>query len=459
MISHDTGRKLQSYGHKVQTPALTELATEGVQFNQYYCAAPQCSPSRGSILTGLYPHNNGLMGLAHLGFCIDSSCTTLPKELQKNGYETTLIGLSHETIGEAPPVAERVFSSTYDLGYDHVISVPGDRAPKIAEEVVKFLNQFQDSEKAKPFYLNVGFFETHRAFDEYLSYADAVEEVEVFNFLPDTDKVRQDIALYNGSVKVLDAAIGKINGALKATGLDQNTIVIYTTDHGVDFPKAKGALKAAGLETALIMVLPGESFKNIRKEALLCNVDLLPTILDLIEAKIPADLDGKSFAKLLRSDEEVEIREAFFSELTWHDRYHPMRGIRTKSFSYVKNFADGPKIYMPLDAHLSLSGQEVRDACYVPNVVEELYDLLVDPLEENNLIHELDYQEIAKELREKVANWMLETSDPLLKGPVPGVGSKRWADEIAAGRGYPGSDQFYASLGEKNSCDDGLVTD
>ncbi len=100
MISHDTGRYLGCYGKGVETPAIDALAEKGVRFDNYFCPAPQCSPSRASILTGQYPHNNGMIGLAHLGFSIRPEVTTLPKELQKLGYETALIGFSHETIGE-----------------------------------------------------------------------------------------------------------------------------------------------------------------------------------------------------------------------------------------------------------------------------------------------------------------------------------------------------------------------
>lgn len=447
MISHDSGRKFSNYGYNVETPCIDKLAQEGIQFDNYFCAAPQCSPSRGSILTGLYPHNNGLMGLAHLGFCIDSKHTTLPMELQKNGYETTLIGLSHETINEAPPIEDRVFSSTYDLGYDNFIAVPGDRAPKVAKEVVKFLEDYKENQE-KPFYLNVGFFETHRDFDEYEPYADKLDEVEVFKFLPDTDDVRKDIALYNGSAKVLDEAIGKIYNKLQETGLDKNTIVILTTDHGVAFPGAKGMLKEAGLETALIILLPNSSQKNVKKEALLCNVDLLPTILDLIEAEIPKNIDGESFANLLKTNEDIG-RESFFTEMTWHDQYRPMRGIRSNEYSYVRNFEDGPKVYITVDSHLSLSGKAVRDKFYVPNEREELYDLRKDPLEENNLINDSNYQDIANELRNKVDNWMLKTNDPLLKGPVKGTGSSRWKTEIEEGRAYPGRDEYYRMVSDK----------
>lgn len=441
MISHDSGRKFSNYGYKVDTPAIQKMSELGVQFNQYYCPAPQCSPSRASILTGLYPHNNGMMGLAHLGFCIDESHTTLPKELQKNGYKTTLIGLSHETINVAPPIEERVFSSTYELGYDNFVPVPGDRAPNVAEEVAAFLENHQGNQE-QPFYLNVGFFETHRSFDEYAPYAGRPEDVKVFDFLPDTPNVRKDITLFNASAKVLDAAIEMIMNTLSETGLDNNTIVILTTDHGVDFPGAKGTLKEAGLETGLLIVLPDGERKNTHKEALLCNVDLMPTILDLIGADIPDNLDGRSFAHLLKSNEDVG-RESFFTELTWHDRYHPMRGIRTKTYSYVKNFADGPNVYLPIDSHLSLSGIDTRAQYYVPNEEEELYDLQKDPVEKHNVIHHPDYQHIAAELRKKVMDWMVQTSDPLLKGPIAGTGSKRWEKELIEGRAYPGRKKYY----------------
>lgn len=439
LITHDSGRMFHSYGYPMHTPNLDRLSKGGIQFNQYFCTSPQCSPSRGSILTGCYPHNNGLMGLAHLGFCIDGSHTTLPKELQKNGYTTTLIGLSHETIDIAPPIEKRQFSSTTALGYDSYLDVPGERAPKVADALIAFLEEHQHDDQ--PFYVNAGFFETHRDFDEYAELADPTEEVTVFDFLPDTENIRRDIACFNGSLKVLDTAIGRILDKLAETQLDQNTILIFTTDHGVAFPYAKGMLKKAGLETALIVKLPGSKQTGKQKEALLCNIDLLPTILDLINADIPADLDGTSFASLLTTEADTG-RDSFFTEMTWHDQYRPMRGMRTKDFSYVRNFEDGPEVYISVDAHLSLSGQDVRKACYIPNQPEEFYDLRVDPLERNNLIHDTSYQAIIQSFRDRVSQWMQDTRDPLLQGPIAGHGSSRWAKEVQEGRAYPGKDQY-----------------
>lgn len=439
MISHDSGKKFSNYGYKVDSPHFDALANESIQFENFYCPAPQCSPSRGSMLTGKYPHRNGLMGLAHLGFSISRGTKTLPSILNQNGYETVLIGLSHETINEPPKVEDRVFSSTTDLGYQKYIPVDGDRAPKVAEKVIEYLEKRKN--KIYPFYLNVGFFETHRDFDEYLPYADDIKSVEVFDFLDDTLEVREDISLFNGSMKVLDEAVGNIFEYVKNSRYEDNTFIIFTTDHGVAFPGAKGTLKASGLETALLIKLPGKHNIHQQKKALLCNVDLMPTILELAGIEAPKGIDGMSFASVLNASND-EGREEFFTEMSWHDRYQPMRGIRTKNFSYVKNFEDGPKVYVTVDAHLSLSGKAMRDKFYVPNEPEELYDLSNDPNETINLINDSDYKEIAHELRNKVVNWMKETGDPLLKGKIKGHGSSRWKKEIEEGRAYPGIKEF-----------------
>ncbi|MEY8748425.1 sulfatase [Bacillales bacterium AN1005] len=433
MISHDTGRHLGCYGKAVESPEIDRLAAEGVRFDQFFCPAPQCSPSRGSILTGLYPHNNGLIGLAHYEFGIDESVSTMPTKFSESGYESALIGFSHETVGHT----ERgTWTSSYKLGYDRYEKIEGSRAPQVAESAVKYLQE--KSKDGKPFFANIGFWETHRTFDEYEPFADEIAAIEVPDYLPDTEAIRKEIALMNGSVKVLDAAVKKIMKTLEETGLIDNTIVVYTTDHGIAFPRAKGTMKEAGLETALIFYNPKMFGTNIVSNDLLCNVDLMPTLLELAGLTVPEDLDGKSFAPLLLTKSAAKIREDFFCELTWHDNYHPMRGIRTEKYKYVKNFEDGPKIYMPMDIHSSISGAEVRKDYYVPNDIEELYELEKDPLEYTNLINDPQYAKVAEQLRLKVDNWMKETNDPLLQGAVPGTPSDRWAKEAENGRAYIG---------------------
>jgi len=122
--------------------------------------------------------------------------------------------------------------------------------------------------------------------------------------------------------------------------------------------------------------------------------------------------------------------------MTWHDQYHPMRGIRTRKYKYIKNLKEGPMIYMPLDIHKSLSGEEVQKEYYVANQLEELYDLENDPLENMNMADDAAYNDILVELREKVNQWMKETNDPLLQGDVEGIPSEGWKDEEEKGNTF-----------------------
>lgn len=434
MISHDTGRYLGCYGRPAETPNIDTLAENGVRFDHYFCSSPQCSPSRGSILTGLYPVKHGMIGLAHLGFSIREGTPTLPGELRKAGYDTVLIGLSHETIGEN---GGSRFTSGKALGYDAVVETAGDRASDVGAHAASFLRERSKSKETagdrKPFYLSLGFFETHRDFDEYTPVPR--EEAPPPEYLPDTEAVRDDFAALHGSVKSLDQGIGIVLNALRETGLHKDTIVIFTTDHGIAFPRAKGTLFDSGLETALIISFPDRFPSGKTNSTLLCNVDLMPTLLDMAGFSPPDGLDGRSFLHLLEGREE-QVRDHFFCSLTWHDAYHPMRGIRTQRFKYVRNLIDGPAVYLPLDVHRSLSGRAVQEEYYRPNVPEELYDLERDPLETRNAADDPAFVHILARLRERVESHRQETNDPVLQGPVPGLPAPDWAAEVANGSAY-----------------------
>lgn len=426
IISHDTGRYLGSYGRNIDTPELNDLAEKGVQFNNYFCTQPQCSPSRGSILTGMYGHNHGMLGLAHMGYSMKKDIATIPYEMSSIGYETWLFGFFHESI-----------DGKFDgekLGYQRVVEVPDNAAKDVTNKVVEFLQKKSKSRNASPFYASVGFEETHRPFDHFEPVP--IEEVEVPDYLPDTPEVRKDLAQFYGSVKELDKNIGRIKRSLSETGLLDNTLLIYTTDHGIAFPRAKGTLFDAGLETALIMKLP-KGMKNDGRVVndLICNIDLMPTLIDLVGGDVPESTDGFSFLPIL-NDEPFDSRTEFFCELTWHDRYHPMRGLRTNKYKYIRNFEDGPKVYLPFDIHQSLSGQVVRKDYYVPNTSEELYDLENDPFEQLNLVDDEKYIEILRDCRAKVQRWMEESDDPLLEGKVHGKEATVWEKEIKEERVY-----------------------
>ena len=146
--SHDTGRYIQPYGYPVPTPNLQKLAGEGILFRRAFDAAPTCSPSRAALLTGQCPHRNGMLGLAHRGFVLNDYRQHLLHWLRPHGYHSTLVGIQH--IAKDPQT----------IGYDEVISTKGTHVAEVAPAAAAFLKRAPK----QPFFLDVGFFETHREF-------------------------------------------------------------------------------------------------------------------------------------------------------------------------------------------------------------------------------------------------------------------------------------------------------
>ena len=189
VITHDTGRHLGAYGRRVATPNLDRLAAEGVLFEQAFCTAPQCSPSRASLLTGLMPHRHGLIGLAHRGFRLhpDALQRTLPRLLGDAGYRTHLFGFQHEA------------ADPYDLGYQQVVQPPstGSR-PHLCRDVAPAAADFWPAgRRSRSSRWSASRRHTGRSSRPITSLAD----VQVPAFLPDTPVVRRDIADLEGAVR------------------------------------------------------------------------------------------------------------------------------------------------------------------------------------------------------------------------------------------------------------------
>jgi arylsulfatase A-like enzyme len=419
-ITHDQGDFLGCYNssqtpNSLSTPNLDNIAERGVKFTNYFCTAPQCSPSRGSIMTSKYPHQNGLMGLVNRGWTLPLENKTIPMYFKENGYSTHLIGLQHESLKPS------------DLGYDTIterfFSKKGVEISllyncKLAEEECsKFFNE--NKSDRKPFFLNIGVEEVHRPFKIW---GDPVEteSVKVPPFLPDNNIIRKELAEYYGAINRVDETIGKVMNMLDKTGLKENTLFIYTTDHGSPFPRAKCTLYDPGIRTVLIMHQEHSNLFNGGKiiDSILSNLDLLPTLLELIGGKSFEKIEGKSFLPILRG-EKKEVRKEIFIEKTFHEIYDPIRGVRTERYKYIKNFIKSNTLYqIPLPTLMAPSGKVIKEFYNHPRPDEEFYDLRIDPNEENNLIEMPEYKEIIENLRKRLNLWLKNTNDPILKGKV-----------------------------------------
>lgn len=397
--SHDTGRYIQPYGYAVPTPNLQRFAQQGVVFRNAFSVAPNCSPSRSALVTGHAPHCNGMNGLAHRGFSLVDITQHILYTLRPAGYHSSLFGVQH------------VAKQPHDIGYDHVW-VESGRAANVVQAARDFLQRVP-----QPFYMEIGFFETHREFphhdDADITYCRPPAPV------PDTPETRRDMAAFIASATILDDGIGVIMQALCEAGLVENTLMFYTTDHGPAFPGMKTTLTNHGIGVPLIVRGPGGFVGPQMIDAAVTHMDIFPTVCELVGLPAPAWLQGKSLLPLVRGDVDV-LHAQLFAEVTYHAAYEPMRAVHTSRYKYIKRFDGRTTPVRPnVDDSPSKTLWHNHGWGERPIDSELLYDLMFDPHEAHNLVDDAHYADTLTDMRARLWRWMTETHDPLLAGVVP----------------------------------------
>jgi len=394
ITSHDLGQHIGCYGiETVETPNLDQLAADGVRFENAVTTTPVCSPSRGSLLTGRYPQSNGLLGLTHSPWWweIDDAEETLPELLGEAGYETHLAGLQH-----VAPDADR-------LDFDHRHSRERD-----AEETAAAASEiFEDADG--PVYAQFGFFETHRSLDR-----DPTDgEVHVPDYLEPTDEMREDLARFQAEVAFLDERVGEILDALEETGERENTVVVFAVDHGIPYPGAKWWCRDPGVEIALLMDGPGPAFDtDSAVEPVISNVDVVPTLLDVLDLPISDRVEGVSFHDFLRDGGDPP-REAAFTQFT--SSGSEARGVVTDEHTLIRNVGAGRVTDYPVDADPTSSGPS-QDAGTDPRPYAQLYDRREDRANIDDVGAE--HPDVVADLSARVRAWMARVDDPLLRGGI-----------------------------------------
>ncbi|OGV37872.1 MAG: sulfatase [Lentisphaerae bacterium GWF2_45_14] len=393
--SHDTGRYIQPYGHAVSTPNMQGLAEFGVLFRQAFCANPTCSPSRACLLTGQYAHSNGMLGLSHRGFSLNDYSRHIIHTLKKEGYTSALAGIQH-----IAPKAEEPWKV---IGYDKYLGEPMTAHTTACE--------YLDNAPEAPFFLSVGFSETHRPFPEKHPSCNP-------NYcmppapLPDTPETREDMAQFIESARILDEKIGMVLSALERNGMENNTLVICTTDHGIAFPGMKCNLTDSGIGVMLIMRGPGGFRGGKVCDSMISHVDIFPTICDLIGIQKPEWLQGESIIPVINGKSE---REEIFAEVNYHAAYEPKRCVRTKRWKYIRRYDRRTRPVLP-NCDDSYSKTLWMDSGWAdrPPFEEALFDLVFDPHEANNLAHNSKSRDVLLDMRARLEKWMRNTDDPLL---------------------------------------------
>jgi N-sulfoglucosamine sulfohydrolase len=421
--THDSGRFIQPFGYAIPTPNLMTLAQEGVLFRNCYSAAPTCSPSRSAMLTGMNPHSAGMIGLAHRGFTLKDPRQHLAHYLADHGYETVLCGVQHEITS----------GCEQELGYTRILqseNPPVGDAPVTPQQALDrraardyahacAASDYLHQPKTRPFFLSVGLNSTH--FDLPLPASDINPNyVQPPPTLPDNAITRGDMAGYHTLARQADQCFGLVLEALRQSAFADNTLVLFTTDHGIAFPWMKCTLYDTGIGVALILRFPGGKHRGVATDALVSHLDVFPTLCVIAGLPMPDWLEGHSLLPLLEGQAD-SVRGEIFAEVTYHAAYEPMRCIRTERFKYIRYFDDfsdtvKPNIdWSPSKVFLIENGLSERPH----DPVEMLFDLVFDPAERANLASSTRYAGIRQDLANRLQRWMEQTNDPLLQGRVP----------------------------------------
>ncbi|OGV57018.1 MAG: hypothetical protein A2017_17190 [Lentisphaerae bacterium GWF2_44_16] len=409
--SHDTGRYISPYGYKINTPNLENFAKEGIVFRNCFTASPTCSPSRAALLTGEYAHSCGMYGLAHRGFTADCSKHII-HTLREYGYKSFLLGIQHIISHQRQN----------EIGYDEIIDLSSINDSKSITDMVPLAEEFFTRSHKAPFFISIGCSETHRVFPEHDAENDP-RWIRPPEILPDTPETRLDMARFNTSAQRYDKGVGEIMDILKKSGLAENTLVIITTDHGVAFPEMKCTLTDHGLGVLMMMRGPKGFSGGKVINGMISQVDIFPTICEYLDIPAPERLQGVSFLPLLENNKK-EVREEIFAEINSHSAYEPMRCVRTTRYKYIRrllekhltpvlsNFGEGTSKTLWLDYGWSEHRYQQ----------EELYDLIFDPMERNNIAKKPEMAKVIKGMRKRLERWMRETNDPALqygRPPMP----------------------------------------
>ncbi|HOX40552.1 MAG TPA: sulfatase [Candidatus Brocadiia bacterium] len=390
----------------VKTPHVDKLAKEGVVFDAAYTTCPVCSPSRSALITGMYQTTIGAHNHRSFRGAIKQNLPApvrpVPEYFKAAGY---YVCNGSTSAAEQPGKTDYNFSYPADLyqgvSYDQAASGQ------------PFFMQFQ---------LAGGKHRKGKVEHEVLPKA-----VSLPPYYPDDPVLREDWARYLNSVIGVDQEVGRIMARLEAGGLAENTVVIFTTDHGISHARGKQFLYEEGTHVPLIVWGPGRVPSQTVRHDLVAQMDIAATSLYLAGIPVPQHMESRPlFGK------DAQPREFVISARDRCDEtVDRIRSVRKGTFTYIRNFyperphlqpnayKDGKEIVIRLRelyAQGKLSGHPAERLFTVPRPREELYDRKTDRWELNNLAENPDQSQILADMRRILDTWILETND---RGQTP----------------------------------------
>ena len=395
-------------------PYLSNLAKDGVVYNNAYSPVPVCAPARSAIISGLYPtslgthnmrtynaynrENQPAMGIPSYSPIFQSGIKMFPRYLREKGYYTTN-------------------NSKEDYNFKKTEGVWDESSSKA---------HWKNRKSNQPFFSVFNFGITHESQIWRQTNQPLLVKPEMLTvppIFPDTPEVRKDLAVNYSNLIRLDSQIGKVIEQLKSEGLYENSIIFFYGDHGGPFPRYKRALYETGIKVPLIVKFEGKKIAGSINDDFISFIDFAPSVLSLANIKPPNIMQGKAQFGSYKSDKESEF--IFASSDRFDEQVDRLRSVRFGKFKYIRNF--NPEIsnaipvsyreQMPMMKHLNKlwENNELDDNVSAwfktPKPIEELYNLENDPYELKNLSNENNLRDTLVFLRERLDRWIIETND------------------------------------------------
>ncbi len=417
VVSDDhSAQHLGCYGDPViRTPRLDAFAKEGMRFERAYTTAPQCSPSRASMMTGQAPAR---VNMTRLHSPLPPEHKTFFEYLREAGYYTGIAGRTHHMDGHL--VARPWFNRFYEKNGLQTMPKRADVVHSGSQEqgLDVFARFLKERPKDKPFAMQVNLTDPHwpwTAKEEEKLYRP--EDIPLPKHYPDTPELRQRLLTYYAEVTRADRDFGRAINTLRSEGLQDDTLVVFMGDNGYSFPFGKVTLYQAGWHVPLLMRWPGRIGKGSVQKALVSGSDLFSTFLDVAGVEAPRAVEGRSIRPLWEG--AASTRKYAFSTRGWHDRFDLGRAVCTSTHSFIYNVWPEYKAPgWPAEANAEKDIASGRlDARAVPKwnaksrPLYELYDLHNDPLELTNLAGRAEMETVQRELMEAMTEWMEVSRD------------------------------------------------
>lgn len=403
-------------GQNAKTPNIDALAARGLTFNQAYVASAMCQPCRAELFTGQYPLTNGC-SWNHSASRPDTK--SLPHLLKPLGYRVGIAGKIHVKPANAFPFDDVP-------GFDKSCV----RDPTHNHDLSGISDYMSASQNDSPFCLVIALVDPHLPWVMGDASKYPAKKIKLPQNLADTPITRQHFADYLAEITYMDGQVGDILSTLEASGSAKDTLVIFTSEQGSQFPGCKWTNWNTGLHTALIASWPGQIPEGVRTDALVQYADVAPTIVELAGGQSAANFDGSSLSAVLTGQSKTHRQFAYgiHNNLPEGPPY-PIRSITDGTFRYIRNLTPdqlyiekhlmgGGKLNNPYWATwvgadpLKNPAAYARVKRYMRRPAEQLYATTKDPYEMTDLANDTTLAATKEKLSNALDVWMKEQSDP-----------------------------------------------